>query len=302
MRQKIRQIVIMLTVIALAAPLVAHATVVGRFTLVRGQVDLLKQGKIPAVAAKLQDGVEPGDIIRTKSRSKAQLKMVDDSVITLAPLSRLAIADYQYNPDREERRAVLRIFRGLVHTVVTRIIKREEPDFIVETHTAVIGVRGTDWYTLLGPSLTLAALRYGTLSVSPTVAGLAPILLHSMQYIQVPKPFVPQVLTPEMIKMLETMMDTGVTAGDLYSGTGSAKGGEFPFQLPVSPEQLIRLQTIPPTLAPKPQEPAPSHPAPTPVQPVTPTPTPVQPVTPAPTTTPSTSPSAPTGLTITPGS
>ncbi len=125
---------------------------VGRFSLVTGQVDLLKQGKIPAIPAKFQDGVEPGDVIRTKTKAKAQLTMVDDSVITLAPESRLAIADYQYNPAREERRAVLRLFRGLVHTVVNRIIKTEEPDFIMETHTATIGVRGTNWFTLMGPS------------------------------------------------------------------------------------------------------------------------------------------------------
>ena len=80
----------------------------------------------------------------TKARSKAQLSMVDASVITLAPESRLAIADYQYNPEQESRRAVVSLFRGLVHTVVNRIIKTEEPDFIMETHTATLGVRGTD--------------------------------------------------------------------------------------------------------------------------------------------------------------
>jgi hypothetical protein len=276
MKLKIRPIVILLTVIALAVPLAAHAAVVGHFTMVQGQVDLLKQGQLPAVPAKLQAGVEPGDIIRTKSRSKAQLTMVDDSIITMAPMSRLAVADYQYHPAREERRAVLRVFRGLVHTVVKRIIKREEPDFIMETHTAIIGVRGTDWYTLLGPSLTLVALKHGTLSVRPTVAGLTPILLQSMQYIQVPKPFVPQVLTPEIIKMLEKMMDTGVTPGKLYSGPGPARGGAFPLQLPVSPEQMIRLQTIP-------QKVVPTHKV-------------------APAPTPAPTPSAPSGPSISPGS
>ena len=39
--------------------LAAHAAVVGRFTQVIGQVDLLKQGTIPALAARVQDGVEP---------------------------------------------------------------------------------------------------------------------------------------------------------------------------------------------------------------------------------------------------
>ena len=48
--------------------IVAMAAAVGRFTLVEGQVDVLHHGKVPAVAAKLNDGVEAGDVIRTKPR------------------------------------------------------------------------------------------------------------------------------------------------------------------------------------------------------------------------------------------
>ena len=146
-------------------------------------------------------------MIRTKTKAKAQLSMVDDSVITLAPESRLAIADYQYNPARGERRAVLRLFRGLVHTVVNRIIKTEEPDFIMETHTATIGVRGTNWYTLLGPNSTGVYLPRGILGVSsnlPTVPAL--LRLQSRQFTQIlqgMQPFLPQALTPEILRMLE---------------------------------------------------------------------------------------------------
>jgi len=56
MRQQIQLVAIILTIVGLAAPLTAHAAVVGRFTQVVGQVDLLKQGKIPALAAKFQYG------------------------------------------------------------------------------------------------------------------------------------------------------------------------------------------------------------------------------------------------------
>ena len=176
MQRKVFCGLIAMLLLALILPAGLHAAVVGRFTLMTGQVDLLKGGKLPAMAAKVQDGVETGDVIRTKTKAKAQLTMVDDSVITLAPESRLAIADYQYNPAREERRAVLRLFRGLVHTVVNRIIKTEEPDFIMETHTATIGVRGTNWYTLLGPNYTVVDLPSGSLGVSsniPALPGLA---------------------------------------------------------------------------------------------------------------------------------
>jgi hypothetical protein len=167
----------------------------------------------------------------------------------------------------------VRLFRGLVHTVVNRIIKTEEPDFILETHTATIGVRGTNFFTLLGPSYTLTALPSGVLFVKPNVSGVQGILLHSMQYIQVPKPFVPQVLTPEILKMLEHMMDTGLQESILEFGVLAPGGGgqsQSPFTLPVSPEQKLLQQTIPPVLQPQHQVPAPVLPGP--AQPGSPTP------------------------------
>ena len=249
MRQKIQLVAIILTIVGLAAPLTAHAAVVGRFTQVVGQVDLLKQGKIPALAAKFQDGVEPGDVIRTKTKAKAQLTMVDDSIITLAPESRLAIADYQYNPVRQERRAVLRLFRGMMQTVVNRIIKTEEPDFIIETHTATIGVRGSNPYFLLMPSFTSVYLPLGLLEVSSNNPKIPyQVMLRNMQFTQIPlgkQPFLPQALTPAMLQMLEQMMTTGITPGLLWTGppaggTGTA-GGQFPLRLPVSPDQQLSL-------------------------------------------------------------
>jgi hypothetical protein len=267
MRRKILCGLITMFLLALILPVGLHAAVVGRFSLVKGEVDLLKQGKIPAIAAKHQDGVEVGDVIRTKSKAKAQLTMVDDSVITLAPETRLAIADYQYNPAREERRAVLRAFRGLVHTVVKRVIKTEEPDFIMETHTATIGVRGTSFYTLLGPNYSAAYLAYGTLGVRSNLSTIpALLLLRSMQFTQIPmgkQPFLAQALTPEILALLERMMDTGVTGVGLGFGLptpGTGSQSLSPFTLPSSPEQKLLQQTIPPVLVPTPQiTPAPVH-------------------------------------------
>jgi hypothetical protein len=249
-------------------PSLAAAAVAGRFTQVTGQVDLLKQGKVPGIPAKVQDGVEAGDVIRTKSRAKAQLTMVDDSVITLAPETRIAIADYQFNPARGERRAVLRYFRGLVHTVVNRVIKTEEPDFIMETHTAVIGVRGTDTYTLLAPNFTSVYLVSGLLGVKSNLATVpAYLLMQSMQFTQIPmglQPYLPQTLTPEVLRMLQNLMDTGLASGGLGFGVPSGTGGqgEFPLGFPVSPDQRLRQETIPPLLQPQHQMPAPVQPAP----------------------------------------
>jgi hypothetical protein len=270
MQKKLRFALIVLTVMSLAIPLTAQAAVVGRFTQVRGEVDLLKGGKIPGLPVKLRDGVEPGDVIRTKARARAELTMVDDSILVLAPESRLAVADFTYDPARRQRRAVVRLFRGLVHTVVNRIIQTEEPDFIMETHTALIGVRGTDWYTLLAPAFTSVYLARGTLGVSSNLTSLpALVLLRSMHFTQIPmrkQPFLSQPMTMEMIGILERLMDTGLVAGGLLGPGGPPSvGGEFqlPFELPTSPDQRLRQEYFPPVLQPQPQMPAPV-PAPSP--------------------------------------
>jgi hypothetical protein len=160
-----------------------------------------------------------------------------------------------------------------VHTVVNRIIKTEEPDFIMETHTATIGVRGTDWYTLLGPNSTGVYLPNGILSVSsnlPAVKGSIRLPgKHFTHVLQGLPPSVPQPLTPEILRMLEKLMDTGLSGGGLEFGApASGTGAQYktPLTLPGSPDQKLLQQTIPPVLAPQHQTPAPVQSTPAPVQ------------------------------------
>jgi hypothetical protein len=133
-----------LAVIFLLACSQAQAAVVGRLTQVDGRVDLLKGGNLPATLVKVEDGVEPQDIIRTKSLSKAQITFIDNSVITISPESRIAIETYMVDLAQGKRQAVLEVFQGLALALVNKIYKAEEPDFVIKTHTAIMGVRGTE--------------------------------------------------------------------------------------------------------------------------------------------------------------
>jgi hypothetical protein len=142
----------MLLTIALALPAAVQAQVVGRVTQVEGHVDLMKGGKLPATPAKVDDSVQTGDVVRTKSLSRAQLTFMDNTVITIAPGSRLAIEEYLFEPAKGMRNAVLQLFQGLAHVVVTKLFQVEQPDFIIKTHTAVLGVRGTELGVRLAPN------------------------------------------------------------------------------------------------------------------------------------------------------
>jgi hypothetical protein len=137
----------------LAGPLAAaQADVVGRLTQVEGRVDLLKAGQLPATPVKVEDKVQTGDVLRTKSLSKAQITFIDNSTLTIAPESRVGIEAYMFDAAQQKRNAVLEIFQGLAHVVVNKILKATEPDFVVKTQTATMGVRGTDFGIRIQPN------------------------------------------------------------------------------------------------------------------------------------------------------
>jgi len=150
--RKYSLLIAMLLTLALSLPAAVQAQVVGRVTQVEGRVDLLKGGKLPATPAKVDESVQTGDVLRTKSLSRAQLTFMDSTVITVAPESRLAIEEYLFEPAKSKRSAVLQLFQGLAHVVVAKILQVEQPDFIIKTHTAVLGVRGTELGVRLAPN------------------------------------------------------------------------------------------------------------------------------------------------------
>ena len=216
---------------ALAAP-------VGNFLQVEGNVDLLKGGKVPAVPAKVQGAVDVGDVVRTKSDSRAEIKFVDDSVLTIAPESGITIEEYMYDASISERKAVVGVLRGLVHTAVEKVNAGAEPDFIMKTHTAVLGVRGTRWYTKLLPTATDIYTEKAKLEVRnilPEILGVQ--IMGNYQYCRVEMcqpPTVPINITKENLDLLEKQMIFGIgSLSDL--GPGPLAGPNWP---PLFPKYL----------------------------------------------------------------
>jgi hypothetical protein len=228
----------------------ASAEVVGHVTKVQGRVDLLKGGKLPATPVKLQEAVEPGDVLRVKSLSRAQITFIDNTIITLSPRSRLAIKAYELYPAKKKRNAVLRIFRGLAHVVVSKLFKVQQPDFIIESNTAVTGVRGTDFGVRLQPNSTTILNFKGLVQVAnifPEVGQLSrraakvaygfppknsprSVLLRDMQGTTVAAglpPTLPFTITEQDKKMFMGQLTGGLTSRKKgkNSGEGSVAGG-----------------------------------------------------------------------------
>jgi hypothetical protein len=163
--------------LSLLLPSGTPAAVVGRITQVEGRVDLLKKGQLPAVPAKPNDGVEPGDIVRTKSLSKAQITFVDDTIMTISPGSRIAIEKYMVSGGK--RNAVLQMFQGVALAVVSKIFQATDPDFVVKTPTAIMGIRGTEVGIRLYPNFSEFFNFHGRTSIRnrfPEIPGVVELV------------------------------------------------------------------------------------------------------------------------------
>ncbi|MDO9071167.1 MAG: FecR family protein, partial [Deltaproteobacteria bacterium] len=279
---------------------VAAAEVVGRLTQVEGRVDLLKGGKLPAIPLKVDDTVEPGDVIRTKSLSKAQITFIDNSILTLSQEARIGIEEFKFEPGQGKRRAVLEIFQGLALAVVNKILKAEEPDFVIKTQTAIMGVRGTEIGMRNQPNSSTILNFQGRTQVGnilPEVSRLFLkafkvafsmgswnngsnrwVLLHDMQGTTVARhlpPTVPFGITPQDQMLFMRQLTTYAALpgqphapGTPVTQTGLGSNHQVPLNLPGAQNTLDNLTTVtvPPKVVPQVQTPPPPPPpAPAPI-------------------------------------
>jgi hypothetical protein len=232
----------------------AQGDLAGRLTLVEGQVDLLRGGQLPATTVKVDDGVQQGDVLRTKSLSKAQITFNDNSTLMISPESRVAIEEYMFDPAQKKRNAVIQLFQGLAYVVVNKVFKPAEPDFVVKTHTAIMGIRGTEIGIRLSPNSSTIMDFQGVIQVGnifPEVGQLfrrafkiayawggntqGGVLLQAMQGTTVGRgmtPTLPFTITPQDRQTFMNQLATGLTSrlgtgssGSSSSGTDSAGGG-----------------------------------------------------------------------------
>ena len=268
----------------------AQAEVVGRFTQVEGRVDLLKGGNLPATPVKVDAAVEPKDVVRTKSLSKAQITFIDNSVITISPESRIAIEDYTVDTAKGKRHAVLEIFQGLALAVVNKIFKAEEPDFVVKTQTAIMGVRGTEFGIRIQPNSSTIMNFKGLLQVGNVFPEVSQrflkafkvafsfgslnnvsdrwVLLHDMQGTTVARnlpPTLPYTITIQDRELFMLQLNATVPRASTFSGETEVREipkppGVLSSTTPVSfsnyGEQVtlayLNTVTVPPVLLPSP--------------------------------------------------
>ena len=87
--------------------------------------------------------VERGDTLMTGADSNLQVRFMDDALLMVRPNSRIRVDDYRV--DSGGVHSVLSLIAGGLRTLTGRIGKARRAAYTMNTPTATIGVRGTDY-------------------------------------------------------------------------------------------------------------------------------------------------------------
>lgn len=162
MRRSVFPVIILAILMASA---VSASETVGKFTRVEGSVDVLREGQFPAKPVTVKDPVMLKDIVRTKSASKAEITLKDNSILRIAQRSRIDIGEYFTG---DTGKGIVKLQRGQVQAVVDKSTAKRVAAapganvFEVRTPNAVAGVRGTDFFVSYDNNSTTILLKEGS--------------------------------------------------------------------------------------------------------------------------------------------
>lgn len=127
-----------------AAQAQATAAHAGFVKMVRGDVQLLSAGGVLR-PARTGDEVAPIERIVTGPDGAASVMLRDGSILVVGPSSRLDLKEFAFDPTTQDGNMLVSLLRGSLR-MITGLIGKTHPDAVrIETQTATIGIRGTDF-------------------------------------------------------------------------------------------------------------------------------------------------------------
>ncbi len=142
------------------APLQSWAQSAGEVEFSRGAAVAQAPGKLPRTMGKGL-AVEQGDRLTTADGAMAIVKLQDGTRLTLRPNSELIMQTYRYDGSvKEDNSMVMQLLRGGFRAITGLISKGSPNAAKIQTATATVGIRGTDFdVRLCGPDCKAEAAK-----------------------------------------------------------------------------------------------------------------------------------------------
>ncbi|WP_229722569.1 FecR family protein [Xylophilus rhododendri] len=122
----------------------------GTAKLVKGQVQVANDAGERALQPG--DGVSAADRVLTGPDGSASLVLRDGTMIVVGPNSRMDLREFTFDSTTYKGNLVVRVVRGTMR-MVSGLIRKTRPEAVsIETPTALIGIRGTDFIVEVEPT------------------------------------------------------------------------------------------------------------------------------------------------------
>ena len=95
--------------------------------------------------------IQPGDTLRTGKPGQLVVVFQDDSVVTVGEDTELVVDEQVFEPDRGVASSLMHLLRGRIRALVSDYYERRGTEFRIETKTAAVGVRGTEFVIVFNP-------------------------------------------------------------------------------------------------------------------------------------------------------
>lgn len=120
---------------------------IGKILMIRGKAHITRNTiKIPVTAGIK---IEEGDTIDVAKRSRVQIMLNDETILTLGSRTHYSFDIYN---DAKKPRVQMSIKRGFMRAITGKIGKIAPERFKVKTASATIGIRGTGWEAFIAPN------------------------------------------------------------------------------------------------------------------------------------------------------
>ena len=133
-----------LAAVALLLPAFAHAQSAGEVEFSRGVGFAQSPGEGPRTLGKGL-ALKEGDRLTTSETATVIIKLHDGTRMTVRPNSELVLQQYQFRENAQDNSFLMQMIRGGFRAVTGAITKNAPNAARIQTHTATIGIRGTDF-------------------------------------------------------------------------------------------------------------------------------------------------------------
>jgi len=134
---------------------------IGTISMLNGEAIVTRDGKVTNI--KIGDSVKEGDRINTFSKSRMQIILEDDTVISIGKNSEYVIESYS-NGFRQH--VDMRLNKGFLRTISGEIGKVAPERFKLRTKNSTIGIRGTGWLSYVSEDTENYLCFSGTIVVN----------------------------------------------------------------------------------------------------------------------------------------